>query len=186
MVSQIPKVFYLIFTSFGQCLRFFVSVWLSEKIKKKKKKKNRRKMLVNSTCCAKPALPQPSASCFLFLLLSFSYSLLIFFFFLFLVAAINALFISLGYPPLRGWILVGGDPCGEKWQGVECVFSNITSLYVNSIHHFLANFSFLSVNNVTIVWFCHRQLSGLNLGGELGTSLDQFESIISMQVSTSL
>ncbi|XP_038883752.1 protein STRUBBELIG-RECEPTOR FAMILY 3-like isoform X2 [Benincasa hispida] len=71
------------------------------------------------------------------------------------VAAINALFISLGYPPLRGWILVGGDPCGEKWQGVECVFSNITAL----------------------------QLSGLNLGGELGTSLDQFESIISMDLS---
>lgn len=71
------------------------------------------------------------------------------------VAAINALFISLGYPPLRGWILVGGDPCGEKWQGVECVFSNITAI----------------------------QLSGLNLGGELGTSLDQFESIISMDLS---
>ncbi|KAG7033889.1 Protein STRUBBELIG [Cucurbita argyrosperma subsp. argyrosperma] len=71
------------------------------------------------------------------------------------VAAINALFIALGYPPLRGWILVGGDPCGEKWQGVECVFSNITAI----------------------------QLSGLNLGGELGTSLDQFESIISIDLS---
>lgn len=118
--------------------------------------------------------------CILFLLLSLCYLLLIFFFFLSLVAAINALFISLGYPPLRGWILVGGDPCGEKWQGVECVFSNITAMYVNSIHHLLANFIFLSVNNATIICFCHRQLSGLNLGGELGTSLDQFESIISM------
>lgn len=48
------------------------------------------------------------------------------------VMAINSLYVALGYPPLLGWLLVGGDPCGDKWQGVECVFSNITELYVDS------------------------------------------------------
>ncbi|XP_030973580.1 uncharacterized protein LOC115993746 isoform X2 [Quercus lobata] len=48
------------------------------------------------------------------------------------------------YPPLLGWLLVGGDPCGDKWQGVECVFLNITEL----------------------------RLSGTNLGGKLGDSLE--------------
>ena len=48
---------------------------------------------------------------------------------------------------------MGGDPCGEKWQGVECVFSNITAMYVNSIHSALANLVF-SVNNGTIICFC--------------------------------
>lgn len=44
------------------------------------------------------------------------------------VAALNNLYVSLGYPPLRGWILVGGDPCEEGWQGVECIYSNISGL----------------------------------------------------------
>ena len=48
------------------------------------------------------------------------------------VMAINSLYVALEYPPLLGWLLVGGDPCGDKWQGVECVFSNITELYVDS------------------------------------------------------
>lgn len=47
------------------------------------------------------------------------------------VAAINGLYVALGYPPLQGWLLVGGDPCGDHWQGVECVFSNVTGLYVD-------------------------------------------------------
>ncbi|XP_030543611.1 protein STRUBBELIG-RECEPTOR FAMILY 3-like isoform X2 [Rhodamnia argentea] len=70
------------------------------------------------------------------------------------VAAINSLYVSLGYPPLRGWLLVGGDPCSDGWQGVECVISNITGL----------------------------NLSGANLGGELGLSLD-FASLLSIDFS---
>lgn len=70
------------------------------------------------------------------------------------VAAINSLYVSLGYPPLRGWLLVGGDPCVDNWEGVECVISNITGL----------------------------NLSGANLGGELGDTLD-FASLLSIDFS---
>ncbi|KAI4312145.1 hypothetical protein MLD38_036988 [Melastoma candidum] len=70
------------------------------------------------------------------------------------VAAINSLYVLLGFPPLKGWILIGGDPCGDNWQGVECVIRNITAL----------------------------NLSGANLGGELGDSLD-FRSLMSMDFS---
>ena len=47
------------------------------------------------------------------------------------VAAINSLYVSLASPPLQGWKPVGGDPCLELWQGVACVFSNITAMYVH-------------------------------------------------------
>ncbi|XP_022724034.1 protein STRUBBELIG-RECEPTOR FAMILY 3-like [Durio zibethinus] len=71
------------------------------------------------------------------------------------VSAINSLYTSLGSPPLLGWIPVGGDPCGEEWQGVSCVFSNITEL----------------------------QLNGLNLGGVLDEGIGGFESILVMDLS---
>lgn len=45
------------------------------------------------------------------------------------VYAINNLYASLGSPPLPGWVLNGGDPCVEGWQGVQCVNSNITGMY---------------------------------------------------------
>ncbi|XP_061355787.1 protein STRUBBELIG-RECEPTOR FAMILY 3-like [Gastrolobium bilobum] len=70
------------------------------------------------------------------------------------VAAINSLYVALGSPPLQGWKPIGGDPCLELWQGVSCVFSNITAL----------------------------QLGGTNLGGQLGSNLD-FPSIIEMDLS---
>ncbi|RYR08843.1 hypothetical protein Ahy_B05g076669 isoform A [Arachis hypogaea] len=65
------------------------------------------------------------------------------------VAAISSLYVAFGSPPLLGWKPVGGDPCFEMWQGVGCVFSNITSI----------------------------RLDGLNLGGELGSNLN-FPSIL--------
>ncbi|TYG97289.1 hypothetical protein ES288_A10G026800v1 [Gossypium darwinii] len=71
------------------------------------------------------------------------------------VSAINRLYTSLGSPPLLGWIPAGGDPCGEGWQGVSCVFSNITEL----------------------------RLSGLNLGGILDEGIGDFESILIMDLS---
>ncbi|GMN50877.1 hypothetical protein TIFTF001_020030 [Ficus carica] len=71
------------------------------------------------------------------------------------VTAMNNLYVALGYPPLRGWLLVGGDPCGENWQGVECVFSNITAI----------------------------KLSGANLGGELGDGLHFLGSVILLDFS---
>ncbi|KAF3451538.1 hypothetical protein FNV43_RR07633 [Rhamnella rubrinervis] len=70
------------------------------------------------------------------------------------VMAINNLYVALGYPPLRGWLLVGGDPCVDSWQGVECVFSNITAI----------------------------KLGTANLGGELGDSLQLFGSIIEIDL----
>ncbi|KAJ9136214.1 hypothetical protein P3X46_033313 [Hevea brasiliensis] len=71
------------------------------------------------------------------------------------VAAMNSLFLSLNLPPLLGWVPVGGDPCGEEWQGVSCVFFNITAL----------------------------KLNGMNLGGGLDDDLALFESIIEIDLS---
>ncbi|KAK2447204.1 protein STRUBBELIG-RECEPTOR FAMILY [Trifolium repens] len=70
------------------------------------------------------------------------------------VAAINSLYVAMHSPPLQGWKPVGGDPCFDHWQGVDCVFSNITAI----------------------------RLAGLNLGGELGSNLD-FPSIIDIDLS---
>ncbi|RDX68899.1 Protein STRUBBELIG-RECEPTOR FAMILY 3, partial [Mucuna pruriens] len=70
------------------------------------------------------------------------------------VAAINSLYVSLGSPPLQGWKPMGGDPCLELWQGVACVFSNITAIH----------------------------LGGMNLGGQLGSNLN-FPSIIELDLS---
>ncbi|XP_061363048.1 protein STRUBBELIG-RECEPTOR FAMILY 3-like [Gastrolobium bilobum] len=70
------------------------------------------------------------------------------------VAAINSLYVALGSPSLQGWKPVGGDPCLEQWQGVACVFSNITSI----------------------------RLGGMNLGGQLGSNLN-FPSIIEIDLS---
>ncbi|GLJ33677.1 hypothetical protein SUGI_0676780 [Cryptomeria japonica] len=66
------------------------------------------------------------------------------------VYAINVLYTNLGFPPLTGWVQSAGDPCGDNWQGVQCVGSNITEI----------------------------TLSNLNLGGQLGYGLQNFTSLI--------
>lgn len=71
------------------------------------------------------------------------------------ILAINSLYASLGYPPLPGWLVSGGDPCAEGWLGVQCVNSNITGIILN----------------------------GANLGGELGENLGAFVSIIQIDLS---
>lgn len=48
------------------------------------------------------------------------------------VSAINNLYITLGAPSLPKWLAFGGDPCGEKWEGVVCDSSNITEMYTFS------------------------------------------------------
>ncbi|CAL0300872.1 unnamed protein product [Lupinus luteus] len=70
------------------------------------------------------------------------------------VAAINSLYVALGSPPLQGWKPLGGDPCLELWEGVACVFSNITAIHLGS----------------------------MNLSGELGSNLD-FPSILEIDLS---
>ncbi|XP_058082967.1 protein STRUBBELIG-RECEPTOR FAMILY 3-like [Magnolia sinica] len=71
------------------------------------------------------------------------------------VSAINSLYASLGSPPLPGWTQSGGDPCGEIWQGIQCVNSNITGIVLNAA----------------------------NLGGQLGDKLDEFSTIITIDLS---
>ncbi|XP_052620745.1 protein STRUBBELIG-RECEPTOR FAMILY 3 isoform X1 [Lactuca sativa] len=71
------------------------------------------------------------------------------------ILAINSLYAALGFPPLLGWLLAGGDPCLEGWQGVQCVNSNITGIVLNDA----------------------------NLGGELGENLGAFASIIQIDLS---
>uniref|UniRef100_A0A0A8Y2F0 Leucine-rich repeat-containing N-terminal plant-type domain-containing protein n=1 Tax=Arundo donax TaxID=35708 RepID=A0A0A8Y2F0_ARUDO len=71
------------------------------------------------------------------------------------VFAINGLYTALGSPGLPNWTTNGGDPCNEGWQGVACVASNITSII----------------------------LSGANLGGQLGNTLENFTSLITLDLS---
>jgi hypothetical protein len=71
------------------------------------------------------------------------------------VFAINGLYTALGAPQLPNWTTNGGDPCNEGWQGVSCVASNITSII----------------------------LSGANLGGQLGNTLANFTSLITLDLS---
>ncbi|CAK9167167.1 unnamed protein product [Ilex paraguariensis] len=71
------------------------------------------------------------------------------------VFAINGLYAALGFPPLPGWVPVGGDPCALRWQGVQCVNANITGIILN----------------------------GANLEGQLGESLNFFASIIKIDLS---
>ncbi|KAL1821683.1 hypothetical protein ACET3Z_016552 [Daucus carota] len=71
------------------------------------------------------------------------------------VAAINSLYVALGSPLLPGWVGVGGDPCADSWQGVQCIDSNISAIIFNAA----------------------------NLGGELGDSLGSFASIRSIDFS---
>ncbi|XP_031261601.1 protein STRUBBELIG-like isoform X2 [Pistacia vera] len=71
------------------------------------------------------------------------------------VAAINSLYVALDFPPLDKWLPLGGDPCGDSWQGVLCVFSNVTEI----------------------------RLNGMNLGGTLVDSLGDFKSIIVLDLS---
>ncbi|PAN03920.1 hypothetical protein PAHAL_1G028900 [Panicum hallii] len=44
------------------------------------------------------------------------------------VDAINDLYVALGSPDLDGWTDLGGDPCKEAWQGVQCDGPNVTAI----------------------------------------------------------
>ncbi|KAG5517071.1 hypothetical protein RHGRI_037725 [Rhododendron griersonianum] len=68
------------------------------------------------------------------------------------VNAINSLYSALDFPLLPGWSPLGGDPCGDGWQGVQCVNANITGIVLN----------------------------GANLGGALSNDLGDFSAIIQM------
>ncbi|GFY91834.1 STRUBBELIG-receptor family 3 [Actinidia rufa] len=71
------------------------------------------------------------------------------------VNAINSLYAALGFPILPGWVPVGGDPCADGWQGVQCVNANVTGIVLNDV----------------------------NLGGQLNDDLGQFTSIIQIDMS---
>ncbi|KAM0898601.1 hypothetical protein ACQ4PT_021783 [Festuca glaucescens] len=71
------------------------------------------------------------------------------------VFAINGLYTALGSPTVPGWVTNGGDPCAENWQGVGCAESNITSINLN----------------------------GMSLGGQLGNTLANFTSLITLDLS---
>ncbi|XP_058076320.1 protein STRUBBELIG-RECEPTOR FAMILY 2-like [Magnolia sinica] len=47
------------------------------------------------------------------------------------VATLQGLYISLNFPPqLTGWKFVGGDPCGESWEGIKCSGDAIQSIKI--------------------------------------------------------
>jgi hypothetical protein len=98
------------------------------------------------------------------------------------VFAINGLYTALGSPGLPNWTTNGGDPCNEAWQGVECVNSNITSMYdQNLCVKLILSIQWLLVDaRNTVVFFPCRTLSGANLGGQLGNTLANFTSLITL------
>ncbi|KAI3676762.1 hypothetical protein L1987_86375 [Smallanthus sonchifolius] len=71
------------------------------------------------------------------------------------VTAIRSLYAALGFPPLVGWLFLGGDPCLEGWQGVQCENFNITGIVLNNA----------------------------SLGGELSGNLGLFSSIQQIDLS---
>nr|VDC64190.1 unnamed protein product [Brassica rapa] len=77
------------------------------------------------------------------------------------VSAINNLYITLGAPSLSHWLAFGGDPCGEKWQGVVCDSSNITEIRIpgmkvgGGLSDTLADFS-----SIQVMDFSNNHISG--------------------------
>lgn len=95
-----------------------------------------------------------------------------------LVYAINSLYGALNFPPLAGWLPIGGDPCGLGWQGVQCVNANITGMY-EYLSHFSVIVEAVLVANL-LSFLIGRILNGANLGGQLSEDLSFFASIIQM------
>ncbi|KAG0499645.1 hypothetical protein HPP92_004336 [Vanilla planifolia] len=72
------------------------------------------------------------------------------------VSALNVLYGSMNSSPqLTGWTLNGGDPCGRTWKGVLCSGSAVTEI----------------------------KLSGMQLTGSLGYSLNSMLSLIDLDLS---
>ncbi|XP_059277011.1 protein STRUBBELIG-RECEPTOR FAMILY 3-like [Lycium ferocissimum] len=83
------------------------------------------------------------------------------------VAAINNLYVALGSPFLPGWSAVGGDPCGELWQGIVCENTNIVTIRLNA-----ANLGGELGNNVASFTSLKTiDLSGNHIGGSIPTNL---------------
>ncbi|KAJ7540476.1 hypothetical protein O6H91_10G016800 [Diphasiastrum complanatum] len=71
------------------------------------------------------------------------------------VFALSVLYSNLNSPPLTGWKAIGGDPCEESWQGIQCAGPNVTAV----------------------------NLSGESLGGSLGYALDRFTGLLTLDLS---
>ncbi|KAJ6321099.1 hypothetical protein OIU78_016328, partial [Salix suchowensis] len=66
------------------------------------------------------------------------------------VSALNVMFTNLNSPSkLSGWKSSGGDPCGDSWEGIQCLGSSVTQI----------------------------KLSGLGLTGSLGYQLSNLKSV---------
>ncbi|XP_038709996.1 protein STRUBBELIG-RECEPTOR FAMILY 3-like isoform X2 [Tripterygium wilfordii] len=85
------------------------------------------------------------------------------------VEALNSLYLTLGLPALVGWEVLGGDPCGEQWQGISCVFSNVTSIKLNGVNlGGTLNEDFGLLASVIEI-----DLGNNNIGGSIPSSLPQ-------------
>ncbi|KAF3325615.1 protein STRUBBELIG-RECEPTOR FAMILY 3 isoform X3 [Carex littledalei] len=82
------------------------------------------------------------------------------------VYAINKLYSALGSPPLSGWTSLGGDPCYELWQGVQC------NQFTGSIPSTLSYLTSLS----------DLKLSDNKLSGHLPPSIRYLRSLTTMHV----
>ncbi|CAL5060396.1 unnamed protein product [Urochloa decumbens] len=71
------------------------------------------------------------------------------------VDAINGLYAALGLPNLDGWTDLGGDPCKEAWQGVQCDGPNVTAI----------------------------ELRGAGLGGKLSQTLGDLTAVTVLDLS---
>ncbi|KAJ4816078.1 Protein STRUBBELIG-RECEPTOR FAMILY 3 [Rhynchospora pubera] len=93
------------------------------------------------------------------------------------VYAINKLYSALGSPSLSGWTALGGDPCYELWQGVQCTNNRITAIVLSGANlegklqdDSLANFTSL----LTL------DLSNNNIGGSIPDKLPSTLQIFSL------
>ncbi|XP_062178488.1 protein STRUBBELIG-RECEPTOR FAMILY 3-like isoform X2 [Phragmites australis] len=116
------------------------------------------------------------------------------------VSAINGLYVALGSPTLPGWTGNGGDPCGERWQGIVCTGSSITGITMNAANlggqlGSLGNFTSITIidlsnNNIggTIpddlpVTLLNLFLSANQLTGSIPSSLSKLKKLTAMSVN---
>lgn len=116
------------------------------------------------------------------------------------VSAINGLYVALGSPALPGWTANGGDPCGEKWQGVDCIGSSIDAInfvaatmggQLGSLGNFTAITTInLSNNKITgtipddlPVTLRNLFLSDNQLTGSIPMSLSKLNSLTAMSLN---
>ncbi|KAJ3698649.1 hypothetical protein LUZ61_002354 [Rhynchospora tenuis] len=78
------------------------------------------------------------------------------------VYAINKLYNALGSPALSGWTALGGDPCYELWQGVQCTNNRITAIVLSgaNLEGKLQDDSLANFTSLLTLDLCNNSIGG--------------------------